>query len=123
MKMLPTVTHAVILYVIDKTAARCKFCRAHLDFLTHPQTGILCRVLGRSYLRRLPVQVRKAALTVAESVISSSSCLICIDMDFACNLAHACFISFCACTIRRRRSTGISCLKVGVSLSLVTSGC
>ena len=69
-------------------------CRAHLDFLTHPQTGILCRVLGRSYLRRLPVQVRKAALTVAESVISSSSCLICIDMDFACNLAHACFISF-----------------------------
>ena len=69
-------------------------CHAHLDFLTHPQTGILCRVLGRSYLRRLPVQVRKAALTVAESVISSSSCLICIDMDFACNLAHACFISF-----------------------------
>ena len=32
MKMLPTVTHAVILYVIDKTAARCKFAMHILIF-------------------------------------------------------------------------------------------
>ena len=67
---------------------------AYLDFLTHPQTGILCRVFGRSYPRRLPVEVHNVALTVAERALSLSSSLLCSDMDFACDLVHACFISF-----------------------------